>query len=209
MFNFPLDECMAIRHISICISIPLLATALLAGCKSGEPTQCVEVNWRELGEKAASLGQTKDVALNAEKNRCEDTYTKSNELIFDEGFQRGLALFCVEKNGYLFGLRGGLYDNTCPSSKETSFLKGYYQGRKEHLNAELEKHTKLYSEAEERLWRREREYLIIQNENAEQAKLEVDMIDAYREETRQLAKKKRDLTKEILKIERLKSERFL
>ncbi|MGH1468084.1 MAG: DUF2799 domain-containing protein [Bdellovibrionales bacterium] len=180
----------------------------LSACQSLNTRYCKSVNWRELGSTSALAGKDKTKTFTENISLCPKTKFPVDEAGYYEGFERGLAQFCTVSNGYDFGAKGALYNKTCSSSAEGGFLKGYYKGRVDYLNRELSKHSELYTEAEDRLWRKEREYLIIQNEDPEQAKLEVDIIEAYREEARMLSQKKRALKKEIIQTKKASEESY-
>jgi len=110
--------------------------------------------------------------------------------------------------GFDFGESGQNYKNTCPDFRENSFLRGYFKGRLKHLDARLAKIEALYRSSEERVWRKEQEYTIIQSQDPERAKLEADVLEAYREEARSLAQMSFKLKKEILKTKKLSAESF-
>ncbi len=186
----------------------LFVTAFNLSCQSTALEYCKTLDWRALGESAALSGSHQKDSFKENEQVCSKFKTPVDKLSFNEGYTRGLAQFCTTANGYDFGEKGLLYTKTCPLSSQASFLKGFYKGRLKHLSKELTSHQKLYSEAEDRLWRKEQEYLIIQNENPEQAKLEVDLMDAYREEARLLAQKKRMLRKEIVQTRKLSQESY-
>ncbi len=181
---------------------------ILSACQSSNTRFCKSLNWRELGTKSALAGKTESKTLKSTQARCSKSKSPIDDRAFHEGFERGLAQFCTINNGYDFGATGASYQNTCTSAHQASFLKGFYKGRLDYLVSELKRHSELYTEAEDRLWRKEREYLIIQNEDPEQAKLEVDIIEAYREEARILAEKKRSLKKEIFQTKKVSEESY-
>lgn len=193
----------------------LLKTALaficlysLGGCQSTALQSCRALNWRTLGIESALSGTPKASSFQEQNVFCSKFKTPIDKISFDEGYERGLAQFCTTLNGHSFGEKGLLYKKTCLPPANTVFLKGFYKGRLQFLEEEFLKYSSLYSEAEDRLWRKEREYLIIQNENPEQAKLEVDLIEAYREEARLLAQKKRATKKDITRAKKLSQESF-
>lgn len=184
----------------------IIFAALLTSCQSSKRSTCSSIDWRTNGEIAALKGQKEKDILNAHKDTCNDYEFVIDDTAFSEGFERGLAQFCTTGNGFDFGELGEDYLFTCKKNQENLFLKGFYKGKIEYLQKEFENTSTLYAEAEDRLWRKEREFLIIQNEDPEQAKLEIDVIESYREEARLLAQKKRATKKQINRIKKLSLE---
>lgn len=87
-----------------------------------------------------------------------------------------------------------------------TFLKGYYKGRQVYLEDELKKIKVLHAEAKERLWRKEREYSTLLSEDPEMAKVEVSVVDAYKEELNKLSKKESEYEDKVQLVKRKSEE---
>jgi len=186
----------------------MLATSVFLGCQSSLVKSCPELNWRVKAESLALQGEAMTEHLNKLKTTCKKFATNLEIENFKEGFQRGLAQLCTTGKGFDYGATGEDYKKTCPDYRETNFLKGYYKGRLEFLDARLIKIDELYNSSQERVWRKEREYTIMLNQDPERAKLEADVLDSYREEARGLAEQSLKLKKEIIKTKRLSADSF-
>ena len=108
--------------------------------------------------------------------------------------------------GLKVGKSGKLYNNTCPKSKELSFFKGYINGRILYLKKQLSLNKNEYTNAKDRFWRKEQEYLLIKSEDPEGAKMQRDFLEAYQEESNQLKKGIIALKKELLYLKRKRED---
>lgn len=185
-----------------------LCTAVFTGCQTSSELQCAELNWRDDGEKTALSGEPMAKNLDALKLKCKKFVSTPELENYKEGFERGLAQLCTAQKGFDFGENGQKYKDTCPDFRKNNFLKGYYKGKLEFLTSRLKKIEGLYNSSEERVWRKEREYTIIQSQDPERAKLEADVLESYREEARSLAQLSVDLKKEIINTKKLFAESF-
>lgn len=175
---------------------------------SGHIKSCEALNWRDFGKSSAAKGENAKKAFSEQVYICKIKDKELYKNAFHEGFARGLVSFCRTAQGFDFGQEGKDYNGTCSEPQESLFLRGYYKGRLEYLNQQLGKYNKLYAEAEDRLWRKEREYTVVLSEDPEMAKLELSTLDAYREEARSIAQKKQKVEREILQTKRLSEESF-
>ncbi len=188
-----MDKCIAKSCVAFTIAL-----LMISGCQTKTAGKCLSINWRLAGETSALNGEKSSLRFQNLHSSCSKKNLQSvDEAAFLEGYERGLSRFCKTLYGFNHGLSGSSYNNTCPQNSEPDFLKGYFKGKIQHLSNELKKTTNLHSEAEDRLWRKERDFLIIQNEDPEQAKEEIDVLEVYREEARILSEKKRQLKKEL------------
>jgi len=187
----------------------LIYTALcFSGCQTSSKKDCALINWRTEGEILALNGKSLEPDFQALSLRCKKFALDEESKNFQEGYERGLAKLCTTQSGYDYGSAGKDYNGTCPSFRASDFQKGYYKGRLEFLIARQKEIEALYNSSEERVWRKEREYTIIQNQDPERAKLEADVLDSYREEARSLAQMSVDLKREIVKTKKLSAESF-
>lgn len=194
---------------SISSTLPLfILTVLLfflSSCQSPPKINCSELNWREVGKDLALQGTPKKSGLVKLKKTCRQKDHLYDENAFNDGYSDGIKVFCQIDNGFRLGQSGKVYNETCKNENEDKFITGYIKGRLLFLKEELNKNTKLYGEAQDRFWRKEREYTLIMNEDPEQAKLQKDVLEAYEEETRSL-KEKIELNKKELSYYKKKNQ---
>ena len=176
------------------------------GCQSSKKINCSRVNWQSEGQKAATLGMKENDSLSKITERCKKKDLLIDEKAFKAGFKDGLKLFCKTKVGLSVGTSGQIYSNTCPENSENSFLKGYINGRIIYLQDRLSFSSKEYASAKDRFWRKEQEYLLLKNEDPEQAKMQKDFLEAYQEESVLLEQDLDTLKKELSYLKRKKED---
>jgi hypothetical protein len=195
-----------IKKTSLLLHIALFVC--LIGCQSNSKKDCATINWRSDGEALALSGESIEPYFKELSLRCKKFVSSGEINAFNEGYNRGLAKLCTTQSGYDYGASGKDYKDTCPDYRVSNFQKGYYKGRLEFLVSRQKEIEDLYNSSEERVWRKEREYTIILNQDPQRAKLEADVLESYREEARSLALLSVNLKKEILKTKRLSAESF-
>lgn len=173
----------------------------LFGCQNLEKESCRSKNWRNHGLNSAQQGFTIDESLKSAQT-CSRYKVSIDETSIQEGYQEGLQSFCKTKVAFEKGQEGHIYQNICPKHSNKAFLKGYLRGRLLFLNEKSEEIRKLYDQAEDRLWRKEREYTLLKSEDPEQAKLLKASLEAYREETAHLANEKKKIKKSLKLVKR-------
>lgn len=178
-----------------CLSLMLLS------CQNLEKDACRSKNWRNHGLESAQKGLTIKQGLESAKV-CNKYKISIDETSVQEGYQEGLESFCRTKTAFKKGQEGHVYQQICPKHSSKAFLKGYLRGRLLFLNKKSEEIRQLYDQAEDRLWRKEREYTLLKSEDPEQAKLLKASLEAYREETESLATEKEEIKKNLKLIKR-------
>ena len=179
------------------LSFFLLIFTFLTACQSLKKINCSQLNWRSEGEGAAISGLHRNEALKGLIGSCKKKEAFVDQQAYNSGYKDGLRLFCKTNVGFKVGQSGQLYNNTCPGSEELSFLKGYIKGRILYLKNQLNLSKEEYTKAKDRFWRKEQEYLLIKNEDPEEAKMQRDFLEAYQEESNQLKEKVGLLKKEL------------
>lgn len=184
----------------------LLLFLVLCSCQSTAFKKCKNLNWRDFGRASASLGLNKNLTFLKQDKSCQNYKVPSDRLAYEEGYQDGLKFYCSTKSGFDSGKNGINYEGICPKHKEFVFFKGYYKGRIIYLERRLKETQKLSSTAQDRLWRKEREYTLLQSEDPELAKLQKEMLEAYREESVGLSATKESLKDELALTKKLYEE---
>ena len=105
----------------------LLALLVLTGCASMNKKDCLEGNWHKAGYKDAINGKTTG-RLNAHIKACAKHGVAANEPVYHDGYESGLALYCVAENGTGLGYRNKDYRGICPAHQEAEFLEHYIRG---------------------------------------------------------------------------------
>lgn len=185
--------------------VVLLLPLLLLACQNSQFRECESLIWQEFGERSALAGKTIE-AFKSQEKICEKYKTPISKEAFNEGFQRGLRVFCSRETGFEFGKSGEVYSSTCPSTLENEFNAGFLRGRLAFLELEYRRFEDRFQESEERVWRKEREYLIEANENPDAARQGLDILESYKEEARSLMKQIKETRTEIKSIKRKISE---
>ena len=107
----------------------LLLIGGLLGCQSNpKRTLCETADWYELGRRAGAAGQASQVEK--ERNRCDGHFEASQESIYTNGHNNGLAEYCTSDNGYALGKAGSAVNKVCPRPIDEGFLNGYARGKK-------------------------------------------------------------------------------
>lgn len=180
--------------------------AWLMGCQSKKKINCSKVNWRLEGEKAATLGKIEKESLKELEGLCKAKDKLIDEKAYHFGYKDGLKMFCTTQMGLSMGSSGQVYKNTCPKKRESTFIKGYINGRITYLQEQVNSNSSEYANTKDRFWRKEQEYLLLKNEDPEQAKMQRDFLEAYQEESTQLEKGLEKLKKELTYLKRRKEE---
>jgi len=127
-------ERMMIRGITLLVII-----FQFSGCATYTGKECSSFNWMEQGYLAALNGNTLAEGLLHFHDSCGKDYgIMPDQKEFEQGFQKGLQLFCSADNAYLFGSKGGTYKGTCPEKKEAQFVAEYALGHNNFLEKQIE-----------------------------------------------------------------------
>ncbi len=101
--------------------------ALITGCSTMNQAECINADWRLIGEADASKGLHSSI-LDEYREDCSEYAIVPDRDQYFVGFERGLERFCNRSRGFYFGKEGGIYRGTCPAEKEALFLQGYDPG---------------------------------------------------------------------------------
>lgn len=192
------------KHFSTFLLV--FSLSFIFGCQSSKKINCSRVNWRLEGQKAATLGMKQTESLGKIVEQCKNKDRLVDESAFNAGYADGLRLFCKTETGLSMGTSGQIYSNTCPENSENAFLKGYINGRIIYLQNKLNTNSIEYANAKDRFWRKEQEYLLLKNEDPEQAKMQKDFLEAYQEESVLLEQDLNTLKKELAYLKMKKEE---
>lgn len=117
--------------------------SLVAACATLNADECKTVNWQQLGDSDGAQGHPATRIAKHHK-ACEKHSLTVDPLAYERGWQGGIQRFCTPQNGFSLGLRGGSYQNSCPSQFEGPFVSAYrpardlYDAERDLQNAESE-----------------------------------------------------------------------
>jgi hypothetical protein len=118
-------------------TIPILAillvasSAMLGGCATMSPEECMVADWHRIGEQDARAGRSMDY-LAQRAGDCNEAGYPADVDAWHAGFEHGLGYFCTIDSGFRFGLEGQRYLNSCPTGLELDFIEGYELGHGIH-----------------------------------------------------------------------------
>jgi hypothetical protein len=115
----------SVRSVAAVLAV---LSALLAGCATMSPEQCLSVDWASQGYEDASAGHGPQ-RLGQHGRACEKAGVVPDEGAWAQGYRDGLPAFCVGAQGYALGARNGSYYSQCPRELEDGFLDGYRLGQ--------------------------------------------------------------------------------
>lgn len=187
------------------ILVSLLIGSSLLSCVNKELKKCENLIWRNQGKMAAMEGKPLDYFNNL-KQMCQPYKTPINQAAYTEGYDLGLSVFCQKGRGFVFGKKGEVYNSTCKPLGEVEFLAGYYRGRISFLNKRQKELTSLLRQAEDRVWRKEQDYIIESTQDLFQAEQELDILESYKEEVKVLALEAKEIKLELIKLRKRKAE---
>jgi hypothetical protein len=109
----------------------------LSGCATYTKEDCVNMDWKSVGWKAAYRGdRLADVQSRFDECSIQMSNSEATNALIS-GFNEGLTGFCTTNQAFKFARNGGEYRGTCSGASELAFKAGYNQGRSEYLEAEI------------------------------------------------------------------------
>jgi hypothetical protein len=102
---------------------------------------CDNFDWYEAGRNDGSSGLAA-TAFQDRLTRCKGGNAQMYQLLYTNGREAGLTLYCTPTMGYEMGKASQAYENACPEHLEKKFLSGYEIGKRvrslESENIDLE-----------------------------------------------------------------------
>ncbi len=184
-----------------CSSYPFILLMMSISCANKNLEKCESIVWRDQGQRAATSGKTK-IHFNELQKLCRKFKTPINKDAYIEGFELGLNLFCQPGRGYMYGKQGQVYNSSCPKKSENMFLQGYYKGRVSYLEEKQKEVKLLFRQSEDRVWRKERDYLIEATQDLVQAEQELDLLESYKEEAKSLDLQSKQIKLELIQLKK-------
>lgn len=107
----------------------MMAMALLGGCATMSPEQCLTADWSQRGYKDGHAGFTSN-RLSKHYKACSQVGVTPNVTAYRKGYDEGLMQYCTPGNAVVEGRAGKPYRNVCPARLENRFLYYYDQGKR-------------------------------------------------------------------------------
>jgi hypothetical protein len=104
-----------------------IAGAMLAGCATMSPEECLQANWEEVGYNDGAAGYP--VSRSADhREACAETGVSVDFELYRHGYSLGLPYYCTRENGFESGDHGGEYAPQCVSDQFPDYALGYSEG---------------------------------------------------------------------------------
>lgn len=112
------------------VSFLFLSLLWMGGCSSLE-TNCLGMNWYELGRQASTQGTKWSKGFKKINQSCSMTEAEKSIAVrtYKNGFDSGLREFCNFKTGYTYGFSNSQKKSqVCAAAPQTQFVEGYNAG---------------------------------------------------------------------------------
>lgn len=94
----------------------LAALALVASCATLSEEECLQGNWREIGQRDGQAGRTASFIAEHAK-ACEKAGVVPNQSLWEQGRQDGLPAYCTPAKVYSEGRSGRSLSPVCPAAQ--------------------------------------------------------------------------------------------
>lgn len=110
------------------LGIVVLAATVLAGCATLTEDQCRQVDWKDLGRRDGTQGQSPDRVADHAK-ACAKAGIRPDEAMWRAGWREGVASYCTPKVAWSEGSRNQSYQGACRDLDEAGFLRWHRSGQ--------------------------------------------------------------------------------
>ena len=108
-------------------AILLVACAILTGCATMSPEECLQANWEEIGYNDAIEGHPVSRSQ-AHREACAETGVSVDFELYRHGYTLGLPYYCTRATGFESADHGGGYAAQCVSDEFPEYASGYSEG---------------------------------------------------------------------------------
>lgn len=135
----------------------LVAVTLVAACATLSEEECLEGNWREIGQRDGQAGRTASF-LTEHAKACEKIGILPDQSLWEQGRQAGLSAYCTPPKAYDEGRSGRGLSPVCPAAQLPALQLAHGKGMAWHrlsneinvLDREIsDLHTKVVKESDE------------------------------------------------------------
>ncbi len=111
-----------------CVILVLMLSVFLDGCASMDQAECVAANWHALGLGDGQEGK-KSTHYSEYRKDCSAFGVSVDADAYIDGWETGIRNYCTRDNGFRVGVKGSIYQHSCPSESEDRFSNSYQTGR--------------------------------------------------------------------------------
>ena len=105
----------------------VIAGAMLSGCATMSPEECLQANWEEVGYNDGAAGYP--ASRSAEhREACAETGVQVDFELYRHGYSLGLPYYCTRETGFETADHGGEYATQCDSDGFPEYASGYSEG---------------------------------------------------------------------------------
>jgi len=100
----------------------------ITGCATLNRDECRQADWFSIGYEDGVNG-LRASQIGQHRKACAKHGIIPDFNLYEQGWQKGVVLFCTPRNGYELGKKGRQYNEVCPGSLRSLFLDAYHDGR--------------------------------------------------------------------------------
>ncbi len=116
-----------------------LTICSVQSCTTLTAEQCNQANWEDLGSKWAAKGESFKSGLEFYSVACQDSHgIELDRKNFENGFSKGLSIFCTADNLHTFALKGRSFPQSCLTQKNDKSIESFRSGRLKYLENKIE-----------------------------------------------------------------------
>ena len=105
----------------------LVGCAMLAGCATMSPEECLQANWEEIGYNDAIEGHPVSRSL-AHREACAEAGVSVDFKMYRHDYSLGLPYYCTRETGFESADHGGEYAAQCANDHFPEYASGYNEG---------------------------------------------------------------------------------
>ncbi len=119
---------MSIKYTRYWTIMLLTIGNLMAGCATMDQAECASANWHDRGLGDGEKGR-KSTHYSEYRKDCSAFGIGVDTNAYGDGWKTGIGGYCTRDNGYRVGIRGSIYQNSCPAELNDRFFSSYQSGR--------------------------------------------------------------------------------
>lgn len=130
-----------------------LLLMLLSGCSSISESECHLGDWHGLGYQDGQSGQIRE-RFRTYQRECAEYGIAADPERWQQGYVKGLALYCQPELAYAKGRAGAPYYGVCPNDQlfRADYDRGYAEYRQEQQVEENRQRLMALYDEQQRLW---------------------------------------------------------
>ena len=122
-----------VQTLRLRLALLMLPAALLSGCASLTPEQCLRADWRRIGYADGAAGASAYL-INDHTKACAEVGVRPNIDEYLRGREQGFELYCRPEHAFALGRRGAAHHaDECPEPMKPAFYTEYERGHQVHF----------------------------------------------------------------------------